>query len=71
MRDDLSYPNLSHIYLAFYMRIWDNINGYGKEVINIAMTKQKCKKDCIIMNTLNELVPKEHLVRKLDNCIDL
>ena len=34
------------------------------------MTKQKCKKDCIIMNTLNELVPKEHLVRKLDNCID-
>ena len=26
--------------------------------------------DCIILSTLKELVPKEHLVRKLDNCID-
>lgn len=36
----------------------------------MAMTKQKYKNDCIIYNTLEELVPKEHLVRKLDNCID-
>ena len=34
------------------------------------MTKQSFKNDCIIFNTLNELVPEEHLVRKLDNCID-
>ena len=36
----------------------------------MAMTRQKCKNDCIIHNTLDELVPQEHLVRKLDNCID-
>ena len=36
----------------------------------MAMTKQKYKNDCIIFNTLNELVPQDHLVRKLDNCIN-
>ena len=36
----------------------------------MAMTKQEYKKDCIILSTLEELVPAEHLVRKLDNCID-
>ena len=36
----------------------------------MAMTKQNYKNDCIIFNTLNDLVPQEHLVRKLDNCID-
>lgn len=36
----------------------------------MAMTKQEYKKDCIILSTLEELVPQEHLVRKLDNCID-
>ena len=36
----------------------------------MAMTKQEYKNDCIILSTLEELVPKEHLVRKLDNCID-
>lgn len=36
----------------------------------MAMTKQEYKKDCIILSTLEELVPKEHLVRKIDNCID-
>ena len=36
----------------------------------MAMTKQICKNDCIILSTIEELVPKEHLVRKLDNCID-
>lgn len=36
----------------------------------MAMTKQEHKNDCIILSTLEELVPKEHLVRKLDNCID-
>lgn len=39
-------------------------------VKKMAMSKQEYKKDCIILNTLNELVPEEHLVRKLDNCID-
>ena len=36
----------------------------------MAMTKQKYKNDCIILSTIEELVPKDHLVRKLDNCID-
>ncbi len=36
----------------------------------MAMSKQTYKNDCMILNTLNELVPEEHLVRKLDNCID-
>ena len=36
----------------------------------MAMTKQRFKNDCIILNTLDDLVPQEHLVRKLDNCID-
>lgn len=36
----------------------------------MAMTKQEYKNDCMILSTLDELVPKEHLVRKLDNCID-
>ncbi len=36
----------------------------------MAMTKQEYKKDCMILSTLEELVPEEHLVRKIDNCID-
>ena len=36
----------------------------------MAMTKQTHKNDCMILSTLEELVPKEHLVRKLDNCIN-
>ncbi len=36
----------------------------------MAMTKQTKKNDCIILSTIEELVPKEHLVRKLDNCIN-
>ena len=36
----------------------------------MCMTKQNYKKDCIILSTLEDLVPKEHLVRKLDSCID-
>ena len=36
----------------------------------MAMTRQNHKKDCMILSTLEELVPQEHLVRKLDNCID-
>jgi len=36
----------------------------------MAMTKQKYKNDCMILSTLNELVPEEHLVRILDNCMD-
>lgn len=36
----------------------------------MTMTKQIRKNDCIILSTLDELVPKDHLVRKLDNCID-
>lgn len=36
----------------------------------MAMTKQIFKNDCIILNTLNDLVPHEHLVRKLESCLD-
>lgn len=36
----------------------------------MTMKPQKYKNDCIIMNTIEELVPKEHSVRKIDNCID-
>ena len=36
----------------------------------MAMTKQEYKNDCMILSTIEELVPKEHLVRKIDNCID-
>ena len=36
----------------------------------MAITKQEYKNDCIILSTLEELVPRDHLVRKLDNCID-
>ncbi len=36
----------------------------------MAMTKQIHKNDCIILSTIEELVPKEHLVRKLDHCMD-
>jgi len=36
----------------------------------MAMTRQNQKNDCFILDTLENLVPQEHLVRKLDNCID-
>lgn len=35
------------------------------------MTRQKYRNDCIILKTINDIVPKEHLVRKLDAAIDL
>ncbi len=34
------------------------------------MKKQEYKNDCIILSTLEELVPKEHMVRKIEDCID-
>lgn len=34
------------------------------------MTKQSFKNDCIILNTLNDLVPQEHLIRKFESCLD-
>lgn len=34
------------------------------------MTRQKYKNDCIIMRTIEELVPMNHLVRKIDECMD-
>lgn len=37
----------------------------------MAMTKQLYKNDSMILRTIEELVPKNHLVRKLDECIDL
>ena len=36
----------------------------------MAMTKQYYKNDNIIMRTIEELVPKDHLVRKMENCMD-
>lgn len=38
--------------------------------MKMSMTRQSYKNDCIILSTLEELVPKGHLVRKLDNCMD-
>ena len=38
--------------------------------MKMSMTRQSYKKDCIILSTLEDLVPKDHLVRKLDSCID-
>lgn len=35
------------------------------------MTRQNYRNDCLILKTIEELVPKEHLVRKLDAVIDL
>lgn len=35
----------------------------------MAMKKQEYKNDCMILRTIEELVPKEHLVRKIDECI--
>ena len=35
------------------------------------MTKQSHKNDSLIFKTIEELVPQEHLVRKIENCIDL
>ena len=37
----------------------------------MAMTnRNNIKKDCFIMATIDELVPQDHLVRKLESCID-
>lgn len=48
-----------------------NIIGIYEKVSDImAMTKQNFKNDYIIFNKLNDLVPQDHLVRKLDNFID-
>ncbi len=35
------------------------------------MTRQEYRNDCIILKTIDELVPENHLVRKLDAAIDL
>lgn len=36
----------------------------------MAMTRQRIKNDCMILRTIDELVPKDHLVRMIDNCMD-
>ena len=36
----------------------------------MAMTSQLYKNDSIILRTIDELVPKDHLVRKIDECMD-
>ena len=36
----------------------------------MAMTKQYYKNDNIIMRTIEELVPKDHLVRKMEACMN-
>lgn len=35
------------------------------------MKRQKYRNDCIILKTIDDIVPKEHLVRKIDAAIDL
>ncbi len=55
--------------LAFSLtKCYNYIVGNG--VIIMAMTRQNYKNDCMIFSTLDDLVPQEHLVRKLDNCMD-
>ena len=39
-------------------------------MIKMAMRRQDHKNDCIILSTLEELVPQDHLVRKIDASID-
>ena len=39
--------------------------------MKMAMTRQTYRNDSVIMRTIDELVPKDHLVRKLDECISL
>ena len=34
------------------------------------MTRQYCKNDCLILRTIDELVPRDHLVRKIDECMN-
>ncbi len=36
----------------------------------MAMTRRKAKNENIILNTIEELVPQDHDVRKLESCID-
>lgn len=40
-------------------------------MIKMSMKKQEYRNDSIILRTIEELVPKEHLVRKLEECISL
>lgn len=48
-----------------------NIIGiYEKVSDDYGNDQQNYKNNCIIFNTLNDLVHQDHLVRKLDNCID-
>ena len=67
----LVYSNFELTSLTFFIYFCYNIIGIYEKVSDImAMTKQNFINDCIIFNTLNDLVPQDHLVRKLDNCID-
>ena len=36
----------------------------------MAMTRHFCFREGFILNSLDGLVPQDHLVRKLDTCID-
>ena len=37
----------------------------------MAMTRQNYRNDCMILSTIENLVPLDHLVRKIEDCIDL
>ena len=43
----------------FYYRKMYNINGYNKESDKMTMTRQKYKNDCLILSTIEELVPQD------------
>ena len=49
--------------------IWYNISAHLEE-INMTMTVNKTKHDHIILCTIDELVPADHMVRKLEASID-
>ena len=64
------FNQICHCYISLFLLKNDIIKLVKIGVMNMAMTRQNHKKDCMILSTLEELVPQEHLVRKLDNCID-
>ena len=53
------------------MHAWYNIWGNTGGGHTMAMTNRaNIKHDCIILSTLESLVPEDHLVRKLEAAID-
>ena len=70
MRDDLLYPNFKSHNLAFFMKMWDNINGYNKDVIKMAMTKRLYRQYSNELINIEEMIPENHFLRVIDKYFD-